>query len=846
MKFGQNLACLSIPEWKVYNIDYNDLKASIRGITQKQEPASLVNLHGKFIENFDYVNLFLSTKTGELQRKLQLYKTDLELVLQADIDAAAKYRKLVPFHSHVINDVSVTVKKLTKYILVQKIALKKIFKKLAKHYPDQAKSSKFIASLSHYLHVNPRSFVNFDLSPLTSQLAALLEDIERESRSIHLSMHRKYTYATPQGQLKKSASCSSVGTNVASAASEESSLYENLHVDYNVDQLAKFDLVSNLKKNFALHSLLPKDTTSRNDLTLCIDVVLNLQKLKGPSKMSVTYLTQGSEDQNPSYIVSHEHQKSSVLIVHTGGLRKYSYCCLPNLVAEALLQYMLSEDDATQIKAENLLTEYLSSHEVTAMTKLTINALVWNNLRPSLKLVFDRTRFFLHKNASQHNGMPGHEGASASVSPLTTGSEYLPETSNATSTVDNRDYEDSFYMLLDENIFTLDEIDSRILFDIGHMDPFPFNKFSIHSNGTNLYNFQESLKTTIEGNQLVNKYRSITLKKLPVKVQNLLLNSLVHPFKDFNLYDYMRSCYFNYIPEEQNNHYLQILNINLFKNYENVEYVNNQNVFDEGLIQDKSRVILSRLKSCTSLQNTLDPQARGSVLPKRRNSIDKNVSSVRLYQLFDPDYVKRMNDLSALENIGDDDDENYYWYLQYSSDLDDSFLNNVILSFIRSKMRLLRSFRVFRRLSYSHKEKGLLDAENGSVFRYDSLDEEPLYLNNESDYQVRFVHDYDTILSFIYFTLCFTSLFISGINFGIIFGILRLQQEEVQFSDANNMFVFIMLVFGFLFALIFSMISINLNLQRLRHLPATHLGIIWTGFVVVTASILWTVIMIFT
>lgn len=844
MKFGKNLACLSIPEWKVYNLDYNDLKASIRDITAQQGAGSLTDLHHKFIENFDYINLFLVTKTGELQRKLKIYKTDFELALQSTTDdVATKYHKLVPFHYHIINDISVTVKKLTKYILVQKIALKKIFKKLTKHYPDQAKSKKFIASLSHYLHSNPRSFVNFDLSPLTSQITQLLDEIERESKSMHLSLHRKF--ATPHGQLKKSPSYTTVDSNCGSLPSEESSLYESLHVDYNVDQLAKFDLVSVLKKNFALCSLLPKDTTSKNELALCIDVFLNLQKLKGSTKVSVLYLTLGPDEPNPSYIVSHENQPSSVLIAHTGGLRKYSYCCLPNHVVEGLLQYMLAEDEPTQIKAENLLTEYLVSHEVTPMTKLSINALVSNNLLPSLKYVCDRSRYFLHKNASQHNDLSAHEFDSASVSPLTNGSDVYPDTSNATSTVETRDYEDSFYMLHDENIFTSQDIDHHILFDTDRMDPFPFNKFSIHSNGTNLYNFQQSLTTTITGNQLQNKYRPITLKKLPVKVQNFLLNSLVHPFKDFSIYDYMRSCYLNYIPTEQNNHYLRILDLNLLKNYESVEYVNNQNTFDESLIQDKSRVILSRQKSYTSMQNIYSPKTSGG-LPKLKDTDNEVIHNVKSFQLFDPDYIDRMNDLNALDNFGDDDDENYYWYLQNSGDLDDSFLNNVILSFIRSRMKLVKSFRVLRRLSYSSREKGLLDSENGYVSKYDSLDEEPLYFNDENDFQVRFVHDYDTTLSFIYFTLCFTSLFISGINFGIIFGILKLQQEDIQLSDANNVFVFIMLVFGFIFALIFSMVSINLNLQRLQHSPATHSGIIWTGFIVVTASVMWTIVMIFT
>lgn len=843
MKFGKNLASLSIPEWKVYNLDYNDLKASIRNVTSDSSKAALLTeLYHKFVENFDYVNLFLLTKTGELERKLRSFKAEFELALNSQQDPATTYHALVALHYHVINDISLTVKKLMKYILVQKIALKKIFKKLTKHYPDPAKSKQFVATLSHVLYLNPRSFVNFDLSPLSAELAVLLKDIERETNTMHSSLQRKLSY-TPNGQLKRNHSYTTVSSCGGGAISEESSLYENLHVEYSVNQLIKFDLVCAIKKNFDLHCLLPKDLTSSADLALFLDVFLNLQKLKGATRVSVIYLTQDAQDANPSYLVSYEDQQTSVLVAYTGGLRKYSYCCLPNDIAEGLLQYMLSEDDDTQIKAENLLLEYLLSNQISSMTKPTISALVSNNAKPSLKLVCDRTRYFLHKNASQHNDVPTHELNSALVSPLSP--DPRPQPSEATSTVDTRDYEDNFYMLHDENIFTSHEVSHSILFDIEGMDPFPFNKFSIHSNGPNLYDYHESLKTTITGTQIECKSRPVSHRKLPVKIQNFLLNSLVHPFRNFSIYDYMRSCYFNFIPSEQNNHYLVILNINLLKNYENVDYVRNQNALDENLIQDKAKVILNRQKSYSSMQKYFNPDS-AKVQTKTKDAGENDTShSMGLLHQFDSDYIQRMQSLSALENVGNDDFDNYFWYLQHGIEIEDSFLNNVIMSFIRSRMRLSRSFSVFRRFSYPFREKGIIDSD-AAVSYYGSVEDDPLYYSDEGDYQVRFVNDYDATLSFIYFILCFTSLFISGINFGIIFGILRLQQEDIQLSNANNVFIFIMLVFGFLFALIFSMVSINLNLQRLRHSPVTHSTIIWTGFFVVTASIVWTIIMIFT
>ena len=71
MKFGDNLPHLSIPQWKSYNLDYNNLKYQIRSITKSKNPTKkdLFSLKQSFIENFDYINLFIETKYGELTRK---------------------------------------------------------------------------------------------------------------------------------------------------------------------------------------------------------------------------------------------------------------------------------------------------------------------------------------------------------------------------------------------------------------------------------------------------------------------------------------------------------------------------------------------------------------------------------------------------------------------------------------------------------------------------------------------------------------------------------------------------------------------------------------------------------
>ena len=71
MKFGENLAHLSIPEWKIYILDYNDLKAAIRDLS-RDCTVTMMQLSRKFSKNFKQIDLFVMTKAGELERRLKI------------------------------------------------------------------------------------------------------------------------------------------------------------------------------------------------------------------------------------------------------------------------------------------------------------------------------------------------------------------------------------------------------------------------------------------------------------------------------------------------------------------------------------------------------------------------------------------------------------------------------------------------------------------------------------------------------------------------------------------------------------------------------------------------------
>lgn len=835
MKFGKNLAHLSIPEWKVYNLEYNDLKATIRDLT-RQKSGDMAKLGRQFLDNFDYLNLFVMTKAGELERRLKVDSEQfMSIKRNSDENIADLLARLNTLHYDVINEISLEVRKLSKFIVVQKIAVKKIFKKLTKHYPDAAVSKAFVADLMQQLQANPYSFINFDLSKITSDLTTLLHEIDSELRYL-LEYLRKGPGQT--SSFKKSASESTIKSLRGSLFSQHSG-FEDLIVDAgfgSADQIAKFDLITVLKKNFSVHALVPQDISSRNDLSLTLDVYLTIPMISDLRKLSIIYLTHPLS-KNPSWILSYKDQPLSIVMAFTGGLRKYSYCCLLHNMVGVILAYLNEKDVEAKEQLKKGITDYISNGGLSSMTRTILDFILNCNLVPSLQLVFDRSRYFLSQRPSQHEDS---SVVDKSIAPLT------PNTGEPqTPSIDKKVYEDSFYMILDENIYTTNSIASKVSFSTAKMDPFPFNSFSIYSNDSHLHSFEDQLVTEIDGNVLRSKPPTSALNKLPCKIQNLFKTAPIHAFKGFLIYDYMNSCYFNEIPENPNNHYSRLLNLNLLKNYENVEILNKQEMLDKTIMQSRSKLILHRQESCKSLLP--GPQTPSSAI---QSSTNKSASVKSLAAIQSPVVIQSTDypspRASDLENYSEENvsEDGYLMYLGFQNDLDDNIFNRIVLAFVKIKYRSLRAFRAFNLMDpedfrWRNKEKKSFDIYNEAV--YDSINEEPTYFNHDNDYQIQFMNDYDSVVSFLAFSLCFSSVFITGINLGILCSLLNLQGRETRLTISDNPILIFTLLFGFLFALVFSMASINLHFQQFKTPHVLHSSILWVSLVFVNFTVMWSI-----
>ncbi|KAG7665706.1 uncharacterized protein J8A68_000726 [[Candida] subhashii] len=938
MKFGNNLQYLSIPEWKCYNLDYNELKYQIRSITQNHShnTQTLPKLKQSFIDNFDYINLFIATKYGELLRKYNYYEVYFHQLLNNSIISSSPSANNEEVIRHVlieldeifyqIIEISIELKKLSKFILIQKIAIKKIFKKFLKYYTSK-NNTKFILELKSYLTSNPKSLINFDLSSLTLKLTNFINLIKYERRRFN----NLFTITTNTTTTSRSAmpmdrklSLFSIASTLISDTHYQNSVIRPNHRRNNstfgqasissqrqqpqrsqsqnrpiphiqqdpISLESHFDLSIYLKKNFQLHALIPQDSNTLNEIILNFNIYLNLKNISTSSTdyVSYIYLTHDNLSIEHSTIVSTSNSDSSIIIAHIGDLRKYGYCILPNNIVQLFISHL---NDRSNEEIKQQLIDYFQQNECSHLTKKTIDYIVSHNLKPTLKLFCKRLRYIVDEEDSNdvnEVNENNNQECESVIDDDVEDEDDEDQRSIISSYTDNR-----YLIALDSEISTTNEKSyvNTVEFPENYdsFDLFPHNHLAIYSNDSTLSNFEKSLETLIDVKDGLVKNQYGTMKKLPKKVQTILNNNCVSLFKGLNFYQYQLSCYYNIIPNGEfiNNHYTNLLNLNLFKNFENIESLNQQINEENDLITKKSYKIIQHkmsMKSLHSPMNTFDNQKTNS-LGSSTNSIFEAVANSNENEEEDggsisPDELVQFNNDDTImedgDNEEDDEEDDYAIYLKMDEHgSHDSSLNNFILTVLNFKNRLFKHVDKPKRrklqnptrkkkinenpvfisdeeqyldpytklLSCYHSGNFNNNSGTGTPGGYDSINEEPPTFLQRNQYHLKYHQQYDQTLSYIYFSLDLISLFLSGIQFGIIYSIFATSSStDSQFLIGNNVGLMIVLILGIALSLVFSMISINLMYYRYTDVPSAHSWLVWSGFVMVACCCIWSGVLI--
>ncbi|TID30490.1 hypothetical protein CANINC_000843 [Pichia inconspicua] len=214
MKFGTEFNSRSVQRWKNYNIDYNLLKKLIKEATtsfddstsssssssplssESDETANfrnslnshqkklLKNLYKNFQDQIDFVSLFVFSKVGEISRRLSALKRQCNLFIESesldlvsDVTLRIRKRKLMALHKE-LDSITTELKDLSRFLLLQKIAVKKLFKKFIK-YSSYSKKQAFIDRINEKcLQQNTKSFVHLTLDDLTLETTLLYDFLD--------------------------------------------------------------------------------------------------------------------------------------------------------------------------------------------------------------------------------------------------------------------------------------------------------------------------------------------------------------------------------------------------------------------------------------------------------------------------------------------------------------------------------------------------------------------------------------------------------------------------------------------------------------------------------------------
>lgn len=193
MKFGTKILNKSVPEWKLHNIDYEKLKKAIKRATVLSpggdDKQNLEDCTELFKDQFASINVFTSLKVKEISSRLVAIEASIinfkKRFVNENENTKLRGRQVKLISSH-LDDCSGELQRLSRYLILQKIALGKLFKKFVKHYPGGAQQARaYIQEIRDLPELTAGyggiSFTKVDLDPYlleVSLIVNVLQDLQ--------------------------------------------------------------------------------------------------------------------------------------------------------------------------------------------------------------------------------------------------------------------------------------------------------------------------------------------------------------------------------------------------------------------------------------------------------------------------------------------------------------------------------------------------------------------------------------------------------------------------------------------------------------------------------------------
>ncbi|TKA78414.1 hypothetical protein B0A49_01378 [Cryomyces minteri] len=191
MKYGETLRQRSIPEWGHYNVDYDDIKQLIKEHTTPGTGKALSipgqgdssarefenNLFDIFADQHQRIDLFVKSKTGEIQRRLShLSKQVHELSLRERRAGQRIHARRLERYGRIESEAVKAgdeIQSLSRFLGAQRIAFRKLLKKYKKWTGSETLESRF----KEQIEDQPGNFLKADLGLLFDQWTEVLQAV---------------------------------------------------------------------------------------------------------------------------------------------------------------------------------------------------------------------------------------------------------------------------------------------------------------------------------------------------------------------------------------------------------------------------------------------------------------------------------------------------------------------------------------------------------------------------------------------------------------------------------------------------------------------------------------------
>ncbi|KAM7221315.1 xenotropic and polytropic retrovirus receptor 1 [Rhypophila decipiens] len=208
MKYGEQFESESVPQWSLYNIDYNSLKHHIKVHTTKDQASAILipgqpdtaltrfedELYSELCRQHDRVDLFVKSKADELGRRMQhlsnqIHKQILRLVTSRQESMSLRRQRRFAKYEDQLLRCGEEIQDLDRFVNAQIVAFRKILKKYKKWTGSSALGTRFRDTILS----DPKSFTRRDTSHLHTYYEDLLETLRATSSA------DGSTIATPRG-----------------------------------------------------------------------------------------------------------------------------------------------------------------------------------------------------------------------------------------------------------------------------------------------------------------------------------------------------------------------------------------------------------------------------------------------------------------------------------------------------------------------------------------------------------------------------------------------------------------------------------------------------------------------